>query len=717
MVPNTNGGRESVQRVYRRRFMQAAATGTALGLSGTVLGQADEIQLGGETSGWVGEAPSEIEGETNPTLTLEAGSDYTLTWTNLDGASHNFAIEDADGNDLVGPTEIVSSEGESQTVEFTATEEMSEYYCQPHAQSMRGSIELAGAADTTAAADEPDPLDVRRISVRDLDNSNYEMLYTYRKRRALEVLLSDPEINDTVGNFLSGFEAYDPHTDRLDSISVQGSPDVEIEGGIDEGAFEVTVRDRQVAYGLVDRQHDELVGATLTEPHDVSWTAWEADDLGEARLRTVIDDSRVQEHIDGNDWYPLFKVAEEITSARGIEHAGVSPVVLFVKDEDDLAAVAAYLDVREDEAGEVVDVVRIDDFVEFPPNELAAQVATSDESVLEDVQDVPFEQRPWYTANDGYHRMEEPDDSFERSGWSIDWEPPGVHGITVSASYEGKSVFETLDAPVTYTGYMLPPREGRNTREWFFPDDEPVFNGDLLFWDIHSVDFGGPGPLGVIEYPEEPGRPEGFRFRSHYHTGAHGRSSEDFHSGHRFGPYNYDISYDFYDDGVFMPVWRRQGPGFITEYIGQDDEKVTQQYISCIAMDVTPGTTDGVEVELFDGDEWIRASEEFYVEGEPGMIARFSNPDGSETIDLPLDHDKELVVVRRTEGEIGVEQRIDDMDVESAFYHPSQYVDGESIQGERVLVWLLMEASTDQMPHPAGTTSFVTFGEVTLSGY
>lgn len=399
----------------------------------------------------------------------------------------------------------------------------------------------------------------------------------------------------------------------------------------------------------------------------------------------------------------------------------MSPIVLFVKDDDELSAVAVYLDVREDEVGEVIDVVQMDRFVEYPPtsNELAERVATADESVLGEVQEVPFENRPWYTANDGFHRIEEPEDSFEQAGWNIDWEPPGLHGVTIDASYRGSPVFETLEAPVTYTGYMLPPRGDENTREWFFPDNEPVFNGDLLFWDIHSVDFGGPGPLGRIDYPEEPGRPEGFRFRTHYHTGAHGRSSQDFHSGHRFGPYNYDISYDFYDDGVFMPVWRRQGPGFVTEYVGADDEddKVVQHYISCIAMDVTPGTTDGVDVQLFDGDEWIRPSEEFYVEGEPGMIARFTNPDGSETIDLPLDRDKELVVVRRKEGEIGVEQRTDDMEVESAFYHPSQYVDGESIQGERVIAWLLMEAATDQLPHPAGTTSFVTFGEVTLSGY
>lgn len=727
MVTNNKGERKQLRQLYRRHFMGvAAASGAIIGASELSLAQEATIQLDGLTGGWEGVSPSDIEGETNPTLTLESGSDYTLTWTNADGVPHDFAIEDGDGNDIVGPTEQVTEEGETQTVEFTATEEMSEYYCSVHPQSMRGSIEIAGQEDAeedTETEDEAN-FDARRISVRDLDNENYEMLYTYRKRRAIETLLADPEVNDVVGEFVSSFEAYDPHTAFLDAISVQGSPDFEVEGGIDEGAFDVTVVDRQVAYGLVDRETDELVGLTITEPEDVSWTAWEADELGEPRLRRVIEDERVQQHLEGNDWFPLFKVAESITSARGIEHGGVSPVVLFVREDDGVAVVAIYLDVREDEVGEVIDVIKRDRFVEFPPHELARNIATGEESVLGGVPEVPFERRPWFTANDGYHRIEEPEDSFDLSDWSIDWEPPGVHGVKITASYKDKPVFATLDAPVTYTGYNLPERGDENTLEWFFPDRNPVFNGDLLFWDIHSVDFGGPGPLGVIEYPEEPGRPEGFRFRTHYHTGAYQRTSLDFHSGLRFGPYNYDISYDFYDDGTFMPVWRRQGPGFVTEYAtsedgddDEDDDRVVQHYISGIAMDVTPGTDRCAEVQLFDGNEWTNPEEEFYREGESGMIVRFTNPDGPETVDLSLDDDKEVVVVRRKEGEIGVEQRLEDPELESSFYHPAQYVDGETIQNERVIVWLLMEAATGQMPHPAGITSFVTRGQIQLSGY
>ncbi|NHN49368.1 hypothetical protein G9464_17495 [Halostella sp. JP-L12] len=108
-------------------------------------GAADEgadFRLAGEAGGWIGQAPGSIEGSTNPTLELEAGSEYTLVWENADGIQHNFAIEDANGEDLLS-SEFVQQEGATQTVTFTASEEMAEYYCQVHPNSMRGTIELA----------------------------------------------------------------------------------------------------------------------------------------------------------------------------------------------------------------------------------------------------------------------------------------------------------------------------------------------------------------------------------------------------------------------------------------------------------------------------------------------------------------------------------------------------------------------------------------------
>lgn len=100
-----------------------------------------DVRLDGDASAWRGRAPADIEGEENPTLTLEAGTDYTLVWENLDGVQHNFAIEDENGEDVLA-SDLVGEKGATQTVEFTASEEMAEYYCQVHPTTMRGSIEV-----------------------------------------------------------------------------------------------------------------------------------------------------------------------------------------------------------------------------------------------------------------------------------------------------------------------------------------------------------------------------------------------------------------------------------------------------------------------------------------------------------------------------------------------------------------------------------------------
>lgn len=566
-----------------------------------------------------------------------------------------------------------------------------------------------------------------QVSPRDFDNHNYERIFSHRKQEAIRILLQDPRVNELARRWIASFEAYDPLTNRLESVSIQGVRDVKMEGSI-EDEFKVTGTGRQVAYGVVDRVTDELVALEITEPRDVSWTQWEsgAEEGGAERIRTVVEHPEVAEYLDGKPWYPLVKVAEEITAYHDYPHGEVSPVALFVKDAGELTVVSAFIDVSDAANPEFLGWKPIDKFVELAPHEMAKDITPATETVLGSLRGVPVAQRPWFTASDGFHRIEEPAETFEQNGWRITWTPPVTQGVTLGAWFRGKPVFEAMDSPVTYTGYHLPPRQGRDISSWYFPDDSPVFTGHLLYWDIHSVDFGGPGMLGKIDYPARRGHPAGYRLRTHYHTGAFQKSSVDFHSGLRFGPYNYDISYEFFEDGRVLPIWRRQGPGYVTEHLAHDGEgggheRVVQHYTSAIAIDVTPGTTDGVTVRLFDGNEWRTPKREFYAEGEPGMIASFRNPVGTERMDIPLDRDKELVVVRRKPDELGPGEetatRVLDAEAEAAFYHPSQYADHESIQNERVIVWLLMEAATGQMPHPAGLTSFATIGELQLKGY
>jgi glucose/arabinose dehydrogenase len=146
-------------RRSRRRFLAATAAGVT-GLAGVgsitdvqAQSQPEEIRLGGETTGWVGREPSRIQGTINPTLELEVGTTYRLTWKNTDGAQHNVAL--LDGEDTVlQRTQYMSNRGATQTLEFTASEEMDEYVCQAHLSSMRGNIASPSGSETTEATTE-----------------------------------------------------------------------------------------------------------------------------------------------------------------------------------------------------------------------------------------------------------------------------------------------------------------------------------------------------------------------------------------------------------------------------------------------------------------------------------------------------------------------------------------------------------------------------------
>lgn len=147
-------GSES-SNTHRREFLKTAAiAGGVVGIGGlgtTALAQESgtEFKLGGKITGWVGRAPSSIEGQTNPTLKLQVGQKYSITWENVDGMPHNVAILDANGNVLKG-TKVISEKGATQTLEFQATEEMAEYYCKVHPNSMRGTIQLSkGTTENT----------------------------------------------------------------------------------------------------------------------------------------------------------------------------------------------------------------------------------------------------------------------------------------------------------------------------------------------------------------------------------------------------------------------------------------------------------------------------------------------------------------------------------------------------------------------------------------
>lgn len=101
------------------------------------------IDLAARIPAWVGVAPAGITDLENPTLVLETGESYSIGWSTGDGAAHNIQIRD-ENDEIIDDyeTEVVADPAGSQRFDFTATEEMAAYVCEPHAPIMNGDIEV-----------------------------------------------------------------------------------------------------------------------------------------------------------------------------------------------------------------------------------------------------------------------------------------------------------------------------------------------------------------------------------------------------------------------------------------------------------------------------------------------------------------------------------------------------------------------------------------------
>lgn len=99
------------------------------------------VVFAGLSSQWEGKEPVDIDGMENPTLILEDGGEYEIGWDEGDGAPHNIAIHDEDGNRVDGLyTDTVPTPDEDQFLTFEASPEMAVYICEPHLTDMVGDI-------------------------------------------------------------------------------------------------------------------------------------------------------------------------------------------------------------------------------------------------------------------------------------------------------------------------------------------------------------------------------------------------------------------------------------------------------------------------------------------------------------------------------------------------------------------------------------------------
>lgn len=132
--------------VSRRTVLKATAASSAVvTMAGQAGAQEEDVlqtyELVGERSGWVGKSPSDIEDVENPTLDVVPDETFRVKWENGDGMPHNFNIQNGHGQN-VESSSLVSEEGATQTVTFTAASNFDQYYCAPHPDAMRGDFRV-----------------------------------------------------------------------------------------------------------------------------------------------------------------------------------------------------------------------------------------------------------------------------------------------------------------------------------------------------------------------------------------------------------------------------------------------------------------------------------------------------------------------------------------------------------------------------------------------
>lgn len=367
---NTNdNARDGISRRTVLKGTAATSTIAGLGLSGVSVAQEESeaeeqveesdaartFLLVGIVGGWQGVGPAEIDARTNPPLRVVEGEEYEVVWINGDDAHHNFNIRNEEG-EVVEATEIVTEQGESQTVTFTAEPDMEEYFCAPHPVQMRGPIEFVEPRDVheltvDVELEDGSPLLADVAITEGADGSIDERFGPYGSFSDVLARGAAEEVGrarfDTLENGTYTVTAWTyGHEEVSEEVTIDGSDEEitltlsELQPGEPDETFELALREDRwcgLAPEEIAGENNPTLTVTPGETYRVEWT----NEIG----RKELDEGPTRgEPLPGHNFVAALENYSTILRSEFLDEAGQSQSVEFVAQEVDGQNPRYYMD-------------------------------------------------------------------------------------------------------------------------------------------------------------------------------------------------------------------------------------------------------------------------------------------------------------------------------------------------------------------------------------
>jgi len=518
--------------------------------------------------------------------------------------------------------------------------------------------------------------DLAYMSPREADD--FDALVEERKLAALRQVLAVDDVASRIESAVSS-TAYHRILQGYDFVEILAPQEMTVEGSIDveaenPGTHTIEFADITSVRALVDRETDQLakLHTTTREPHVIE-RSYEG--LNMNTVRAAMENERIQSALEGKDWYLLAADYSIITAYDEERPIGVvTPVIFNWNDRgDQLRGISAAVtttslnDVATE--NEVLDVYTPTQESPDPLTGLISEVSGNDPgSYRTGTIDVPGE------MDDTDWQIRRPSQTIEQDNWEITWENTLHDAYKVTASYNGKPVLgNESKVPWMLSDYepfgMASPGTPSGRRNWHF-------------WD--TLGFTGPGVI------EKHDLSDGFRIRGSYHTGS--LDHWEWRFGQNWGPYRYLIDWNFHSDGTIDVTSRHPTTGFRT----------TNGYPKYTFHFTAEPAFDAATVHAHDGSSWSKVANEGKMQAGDVEQVRIQNADGPErlVIERPgdvcyaLQYDPETIEYDQT-----LDGVVQEMIQHKQYLDGDNYVQGNSIDGERVLMRMYASRDTGEGTH------------------